>query len=229
LSHAYSLGFALQYAGVLHQSRREARLVQEWAEATIMFSREQGFIQWLEGGMILQGWALVEEGFTEEGIVQLREALAAKRAKGTDLGQVHGLGRLAEVYGKTGQVEEGLRVLAEALAAVQNNNAARYYEAELYRLKGELLLQKAVEQGALLETSLLAEAEACFRQALDVARYQRGKSLELRAAMSLSRLWQQQGKYVEARQMLTEIYGWFTEGFDTLDLQEAKTLLEALP
>ncbi len=228
LSHPYSLGFALHYAAVLHQSRREAQLVREWADATIAHSREQGFIQWLEGGIILRGWALVEQGLVEEGIAQLREALTAKRAKGTDLGQAHGLGRLAEVYGKAGQVEEGLRVLAEALAAVHNNNSARYFEAELYRLKGELLLQQTVRRGVPVEPVLLAEAEACFHQALDVARHQGAKSLELRAVMSLSRLWQQQGKRAAAHQMLAEIYGWFTEGFDTPDLQEAQALLTAL-
>ncbi len=227
LSHAYSLGFALHYAGVLRQSRREAQFVQEWAEATIALSREQGFVQWLEGGMFLRGWALAEQGLAQEGIEQLRESLASKRARGTELAQTHILFRLAEAYGKAGQAEEGLRVLAEALAAV-HRAAERYFEAELYRLKGELLLQQAVRWGAPVEPALLAEAEACFRQALDVARHQGAKSLELRAVMSLSRLWQQQGKRAAAHQMLAELYGWFTEGFDTPDLQEAQALLTAL-
>jgi predicted ATPase len=114
---------------------------------------------------------------------------------------------------------EGLHVLAEALA-VMDTIEERYYEAELYRLKGALLLMHSAEQDA--------EAEACFHQALDVARRQQAKSLELRAAISLSRLWQQQGEWDEARELLTPIYGWFTEGFDTADLQEAKALLKAL-
>jgi len=227
LSHAYSLGFALHYAGVLRQSRREAQFVQEWAEATIALSREQGFVQWLEGGMFLRGWALAEQGLAQEGIEQLRESLASKRARGTELAQTHILFRLAEAYGKAGQAEEGLRVLAEALAA-GHRDAERYFEAELYRLKGELLLQQTVRRGVPVEPALLAEAEACFHQALDVARHQGAKSLELRAVMSLSRLWQQQGKRAAAHQMLAEIYGWFTEGFDTPDLQEAQALLTAL-
>src|SRR5262245_4793013 len=129
------------------------------------------------------------------------------------------LALLAEAYGKAGQGAEGLRVLAEALTMV-NSTGERNYEAELYRLKGELLLQQATEGDS--------EAETCFRQALDIARQQQAKSLELRAAMSLSRLWQRQGKHAEAHELLAPIYGWFTEGFDTADLQEAKGLLKAL-
>jgi predicted ATPase len=120
-------------------------------------------------------------------------------------------------------LEERFAALAEALAIV-NKNGERMVEAELYRLKGELLLQSLV-QGP---QSTVEEAEDCFHKAIDIARHQSAKSLELRAVMSLSRLWQQQGKKEEARQMLADIYGWFTEGFDTKDLQEAKALLEAL-
>jgi predicted ATPase len=124
---------------------------------------------------------------------------------------------LAEAYGKAGKAEEGLSAVAEALTAV-HARANRVCEAELYRLKGELQLTLAMDNAA--------EAETCFHQALEVARRQQAKSLELRAAMSLARLWQQQGKRVEARELLAPIYGWFTEGFDTADLQEAKALLE---
>ena len=118
-----------------------------------------------------------------------------------------------------GQVDTGLRLLAEALAEVERTEE-RVWEAELYRLKGKLLLR----QGTPDEH----QAETCFLQALDVARRQKAKALELRAAMSLSRLWQQQGKRMDARELLAPIYGWFTEGFDTADLQEAKALLEEL-
>jgi predicted ATPase len=164
----------------------------------------------------------------KEGIAQLRQGLDSWLARGNDLGKTHILARLAEAYGKAGQTAEGLGVLGEALAAV-HNNAEHLYEAELYRLKGELLLQSGVRA---LEPedcqSHMAEVETCFRQALDIAHHQQAKSLELRAAISLARLWQARGKRVEAYQMLTEIYGWFTEGFDTPDLQEAKALLAAL-
>ena len=129
------------------------------------------------------------------------------------------LATLAESCGKAGQIDEGLHALEEALQAVQTNEE-RLYEVEVYRLKGELLLQEAPAQQE--------EAEEHFQQALTVARRQQAKYLELRAAMSLARLWQQQGKRAEARELLAELYGWFTEGFDTADLQEAKALLEAL-
>jgi len=130
---------------------------------------------------------------------------------------------LAEAYGRAGQVEEGLNVLAEALAGAPRTGE-RVNEAELHRLRGELTLKSEV-QGS---KSKVEEAEECFRRAMEIARRQSAKSLELRAVMSLARLRQQQGKKDEARQLLAEIYGWFTEGFDTVDLQEAKALLEEL-
>jgi tetratricopeptide (TPR) repeat protein len=228
MSHAYSLAFALHLAGVLHQCRREVQLVQEWAEAEMALSSAQGFPYWSEGGMIRRGWALVQQGAVEEGIEQLRQGLDAWLTRGNNLGKTHVLARLAEAYGEAGQTAEGLGVLAEALAAV-HNNAEHLYEAELYRLKGELLLQSGV-RGLKSEDyqARMAKVEACFRQALDIAHHQQAKALELRATMSLARLCQAQGKQEEACQMLTAIYSWFTEGFDTPDLQEAKALLAAL-
>jgi predicted ATPase len=135
------------------------------------------------------------------------------------------LALLAEVYGKVGQTEEGRSVLAEAMDKVHNTGEC-FYEAELYRLKGELTLKQFGVRGP--ESEVQKEAEACFHRAIDIARRQSAKSLELRAVTSLSRLWQSQGKKDEARQMLAEIYHWFTEGFDTKDLQEAKAMLEKL-
>jgi predicted ATPase len=131
----------------------------------------------------------------------------------------YGLALLAEAYAKVGQREEGLTLLAEALA-VTHDSGERRWDAELYRLNGELLMARSAEDDA--------EAETCFRQALEIARGRQAKSWELRAAMSLSRLWQRQGKRHEARNLLAPIYSWFTEGFDTADLQEAKALLEEL-
>jgi predicted ATPase len=218
-SHANSLGLVLQYCAMVHQARREAQRVQEIAETTIRLAREHGFVQWLAGGLCMRGWALAEQGFVEEGLEQLRQGMATWQTVGTELAKTHVLFRIAEAYGRGGQAEEGLRVLDEALMAV-HKNAEGYCEAEIYRLQGELLLQ----QGGGREK----EAETCLCRGLRVARRQQAKSLELRAAISLSRLWQQQGKRAEAHQILVEIYGWFTEGFETADLQEAKTLLEAL-
>ncbi len=151
--------------------------------------------------------------------MQIRQGLAASQAIGTVRDRPYHLALLAEVSAQVGQTTEGLEALAEALVTLPKSGA-RWWEAELYRLRGELLLQHAVAQPG--------EAEACFQQALAVARRQQAKSLELRAAMSLARLWQHQGKRTEAHQLLAEVYGWFTEGFDTADLQEAKALLEAL-
>ena len=126
---------------------------------------------------------------------------------------------LAEVCDHLGHTEDGLQALAEASTLVEQHEE-RWWEAEIYRLRGVLLLRQPMPQHA--------EAEACFQQALHVARRQEAKALELRTAMSLSRLWQQQGKQAEARELLAPIYGWFTEGFDTADLQEARALLEEL-
>jgi predicted ATPase len=219
LSQPYILASALHFAASLHVWRREAQLVQERAEATIVLSRKHGFIRWLGGGLIRRGWALAELGAVEEGIEQLRQGMAVWQEMGTKQVELQHLAMLAEAYKNAEQTGEGLHVLAKALTIVCTNEE-RYYEAELYRLKGELLLEES--KGQKFE-----EAENSFLQALDVARCQSAKSLELRVVMSLCRLWQKQGKQVEACQMLSEIYGWFTEGFATLDLREAKALLDA--
>ena len=141
LSHPFSLAFALGFAAVLHQLRREEQAAQERAEAVIALSTEQGFPFWLALGTILRGWALAEQGQGEEGIAQIRQGLAAYRATGAEIVRPYFLALLAEAYGKVGQAEEGLSVLAEALALV-DKTGERFYEAELYRLKGELTLQQ---------------------------------------------------------------------------------------
>jgi predicted ATPase len=267
LTHPSTLGYALNWTLYLYPVLQDKQLGRERAEALIALSGEHGFVQWSATGIILRGWALVEQGQVEEGIAQLRHGLTARRAT-TKVAQSYFLALLAEAYEKAGQIEEGLSVLTEALTQV-NKTEERFYEAELYRLKGELTLQQfqvsgckfqvqenqkakacpersrrgkgqkpvlSVAEGAKFTSpqpltpnpQAEAEAEECFWKAIEIARKQQAKSLELRAVMSLSRLWQKQGKKEEARQMLAEIYGWFTEGFDTKDLQEAKALLEEL-
>ena len=139
----------------------------------------------------------------------------------------HFLSMLAEASGLLGQPEGGLAALEEALTLMEQTGE-RYYEAELHRQRGELLLLRAVQSHPARGSRAQHEAEACFQHALDVSRQQQAKSLELRAAMSLARLWQQQDKRAAAYDLLTPIYGWFTEGFDTADLQEARALLEVL-
>jgi DNA-binding winged helix-turn-helix (wHTH) protein/predicted ATPase len=230
LSHPYSLSFALNFAAALHCCCREERLTQERAEAAMALSTEQGFPLWLAMGTILRGWALAERGQGEEGMAQIHQGLAAFQAIGAELGRSAFLALLAEAYGEIGQAEEGLRVLAEALA-VTDKNSERLYEAEIHRLKGELSLQLRqvrTSQSKSKVTNPQSEAEVCFHKAIETARRQQAKALELRAVMSLARLWQRQGKKAAARRMLEEIYGWFTEGFDTADLKEAKDLLGEL-
>jgi predicted ATPase len=218
LSHPFSLAYALDFAALLHQLRQEGQAAQEQAEAAMTLSTEQGFPLWLAIGMILRGGTLAERGQGTEGMAQMRQGLAVFQATGVEAGKPYFLALLAKAYGR-GQAEEGLSVLDEALAAVQKTGE-RWWEAELHRLKGELVLAASAED--------YAEAEAHFHHAIDIARRQQAKSLELRATVSLSRRWQQQGKRDEARELLAPIYGWFTEGFDTADMQEAKALLEGL-
>jgi len=224
-SHAHSLAYALNFAAGFHQLRQEGQVCQERAEAAISLATEQGFPIWGAMGTILRGWALAEQGRAEEGIAELHEGLAFWRAAGAEISLPYFLALLAEAYGKSRQAEKGLKVLAEALA-VAYKTEDRWWEAELYRLKGELLRQNAATKGQRAKAD--AEAAACFLQALNVARRQRAMSLELRAAMSLGQLWRSQGEYAEARRLLVETYRWFTEGFGTADLQRAKMLLGEL-
>ena len=225
--HPFSLGLALFFAAWVHQLRQEGHLTHERAEALIALGAEQRAAVFSAAGTIFRGWALVQrsrepgagQGQMEEGIAQMQQGLAAWRATGAAVFQPSGLALLAAASAQVGQLEEGLTLLAEALA-MTNDRGERRWEAEVYRLKGELLLARSAGHEA--------ETEACFRQALDIAHRQQAKSLELRAAMSLARLWQRQGKRAAAHELLAPIYGWFTEGFDTPDLQEAKALLEEL-
>jgi predicted ATPase len=245
VSSPFDEAVALWATAVLHQWRGNRQQVQEWTEAMVRLSTEQGFAFWLAYGTMLRGWARTEQGQVEEGIAQLEEGLAACRATGTEGGPIRWLPWLAAAYAKAGQAEKGLALLAEASARV-NKTGMRFGEAELYRLKGELTLQSKarlnhvsnkpqarqdkmkVPNAQRLTSEGQSEAEACFLKAIEIARHQQAKSWELRATTSLARHWQQQGKKTEAHQLLTKIYSWFTEGFDTKDLQEAKALLEEL-
>jgi predicted ATPase len=219
LTHPLSLTMALRWAAVLHYLRREVLLTQARAEAAITMAIDQEFPQQVAIATPLRGWALAAQGQGKEGIAQIRQGLAAYRAMGVTMDRPEHLVLLAEASAQVGQTTEGLMTLARALTTLDQSDI-RLWEAELYRLKGELLLQQTVTQAE--------EAAVCFEQALAVARRQQARSWELRAAMSLTRLWQRQGKRIEAHQLLAEVYDWFTEGFDTADLQEAKTLLEEL-
>ncbi|MGE4095848.1 MAG: adenylate/guanylate cyclase domain-containing protein [Candidatus Binatia bacterium] len=221
LAHPYSLAFALGFAARLHQLRRERQRTREQAEATIALCTDRGIPFFLALGTVLQGWALTEGRQTEERIAQIRQGLAGWQATGAEVSTPLYLALLGETYGLGGQTGEGLAVVGQGLA-IANKNEERFYEAELYRLKGELMLQSPVHGS---QFSMQQEAEACFLKAIAVAQKQHAKSWELRAVTSLARLWQQQGKKAEAYDVLSSIYNWFTEGFDTQDLREAKALL----
>jgi adenylate cyclase len=223
LSHPFSLALAHCYAAMLHQFRREPRLVQQQAEAAMTLCTEQGFTYYLAWATILRSWALTAQSAdraNEDAMAQLRQGFADLLATGAGTRETYYRALLAEAAWCRGKREAGQQLLAEAFAAVQRTEE-RCWEAELYRWQGDWLGQDAARPQR-------EGAEANFLRALEVARSQQAKSLELRAAMSLGRLWQVQGKRDDARTLLVPVYHWFTEGFDTADLQEAKALLDAL-
>ena len=234
VSHPNTLAYALNIVSWTCYYRREGQAACALAEEAIALSRTQGFPHWLAMGMWMRGQALIEQGQEEEGTAQLQEGLSAYQATGALLGtRGCGLAEVARGYGQQGQIEEGLRKVVEALEGL---NQVRHYEAELYRLKGELTLQQLKVQSSKFKVenpqstfhNPQSEAEVCFLKAIEVAQKQQAKSWELRASTSLAHLWRQQGKKAEAHKLLSEIYNWFTEGFDTKDLQEAKELLAEL-
>jgi predicted ATPase len=195
----------------------------EHAEAVATLSQKQGFTLTGTWGTILRCAALAELGHGESQVRVASEAMANLRNSGTELSMPCLLAMLAEIHGRADQTDDALSVLGDAIE-MSTRRGERWYEAELHRLKGEMTLQSCDENPAAVQR----EAEDCFEKALEIARDQSAKSWELRAATSLARLWQQQGKKTEAHRLLSHTYNWFTEGFDTKDLQDAKALLEAL-
>jgi predicted ATPase len=220
LGQPNTLALALHFGAILRQYRRETPGVRENAEATTAIAIEHGFTFWHAASQIMHGWVEVEQGAGASGVAHLREGLGAYAATGGATYRTYFLALLAEALGREGQYEEGLAVLAEAQEQADATGEG-FHRAELHRLQGELLRRQPA-------ASSDREAEVCFRQALDMARRQEVRSLELRAAMSLTRLCHKQGRQAEARPLLAACYGWFTEGFDTPDLQEAKVLLDQI-
>jgi predicted ATPase len=218
--HLYSLASAQSQTAWIHQCRQEYTLTRQWAEATIALATKQGFSYRAAVGRVLRGWALAAQGQGQEGLAELREGLAHCLAAGAKIDHPYFLALLAEACSRGARVEEGLQVLDEALALVRDSRRF-FYEAELYRLRGVLLLQAGVGDA-------LHDAEACYREALEVSRRQQARSLELRAAISLSHLWREQNKVAEARSLLAKALGWFQEGFTTGDFRAASALLAAL-
>jgi len=230
VNHPLSLAHALNFSAWLYQARKEPQAVQLCIETVITLLGEEGSSYRLAQARILRGWAQVEQEQVTEGIILIQQGLSTWKATGAKALLPYYLA-LAEAYHKAGNTVAGLDALTSAMEHV-NKTEERWYEAELYRLKGELMLPKfqvsSSPQPLIPSTQAEAEAEACFQKAIDIARQQEAKSLELRATASLARLWQQQGKQREAHTSLSTIYNWFTEGFETADLQEAKVLLAQL-
>jgi len=217
LAHPFTTAYALSMSALVHRFYGKVLECRELAEVSNALCTEHRIPYWFAWGPILRGWALTEQGQRPEGKKQLRQGLAAYSATGAEIGRPVFLGLLAEAYLKGRQATKGLAVVAEALDMVHRTGDS-FGEPELHRIKGELL--------SALSSNSYPEAESCFRQALDVSRRQNAKSFELRAAMSLSRLWQKQGREAEARDLLGSVYGWFTDGFDSPDLVEAGMMLD---
>jgi predicted ATPase len=217
--HPTSHALALYFSMMVQQYCREPPAVQQGAEAITAIATEHGLSLWLANGLIMRGWALAEQGACAVGIAMLRQGMTDWAATGAETHRTFFLGLLAEALGRGGQIEEGLSVLTEALTMMHGTGTV-FHAAELHRLRGEFLLRQ--------DAAAHREAEACFHEALSIARRQQAKSLELRAAMSLARLYRKLNREAEARPMLAECYGWFTEGFTTHDLQEARTVLAEL-
>lgn len=219
LNHAFSLNHALIYNCFVHTCRKEYTIVQKYAERSMKIAIENDFQQRLAASMVMLNWVSVLQEGGKENINKFCESITTARAMGLKLMNAMYLVLLAEAYLINEQIAEGLTVIEEAKAMIEEYGV-RCFEAELYRIKAELIMFRS--------SSDRYEAESNLQKAIAIARHQHTKSLELRAAMSLSRLWKEQGKKEEARCLLSEIYGWFTEGFDTADLKEAKVLLEEL-
>jgi predicted ATPase len=230
LAHPFSLVTYHEACCHVAYNRWEPQVVAEHAEAMVALATEHGFPQRLAIGQICRGWALAQQRQATDGIEQIRRGLATYQALGVTRMVPYFFSFLAEATGRGRQISEGLAAITEALELTQRTGE-RFHEAELYRLKGELLLKQfgVRSRGKSKQVrSSESEVEECFHKAIEIARRQSAKLYELRAAVSLGRLWQRQGKRSEAHKLLRDIYGWFTEGFDTKDLQEAKALLEEL-
>jgi predicted ATPase len=219
LEHPPSLAYAQLFSALLTQFRRDAAATQAHINTLMTATTARDFVFRLGQGHLLQGWALAMQEDADAGITLIRQGFTMTEGMGLKLYRPYFLALLAEAYGQAGQPESGLTVLEEALTLVEATDE-RWWEAEVYRLKGELLLR--------LPHPDLPQATACVSQALNVARQQQARALELRTALSLTRLWQQQNQGDQARQLLTAVSRWFTEGFETPDLQEAQALLQDL-
>jgi adenylate cyclase len=219
-AHPHDLAGALHYANVFDELRRDGQAVEARADALLAIAREQGYPIWLGFGHLMKGWARADQGQVETGLAELRLGVEALRRTGLRTGWPYYLALMVRACGSLGDVDEALRIQADAIEA--GRVAGEHcWDAELWRLKGDLLRRRAPSDDA--------EAEACFRRAIETARAQQARSWELRAATSLSRLLAERGTHHQAREALADSYGGFTEGFDTADLRDARAWLDARP
>jgi predicted ATPase len=219
LSHPFSLAFAEYFLGFLYQRRDEPAPAEGTGDELLTHSLEHGLTDWLAWATILRGWAIARLGRSAEGIERIKEGLAASGLAGAALNLPYFLTLLAEALSQANRVDEALNALKDALLTAERNED-RHYESGIYRLRGELLLRRDGPNSA--------EARQSLNCAVAIARKQGARSLELRATTSLVRLLVKQGRRDEAHAMLAKIYNWFTEGFDTADLREARALLQEL-
>jgi predicted ATPase len=219
LHHPHTLAFSLNYAALVHQLARSERSHRAFLDELILVATEHRFPQWLACADVMRGYALGVRGETAEGLALIGKGLAEHSAMGASWNQPYYLALLALTNDRAGRTDEAIGLLDTAIEIVERTGE-RWFEAELRRLQGEWHVAHRQD--------VCVKAEASFRRAIDVAQNQQAKMWELRASTSLARLWRDQGKRTEARDLLAPIYGWFTEGFDTLDLKEAKALLEDL-
>jgi predicted ATPase len=216
-SHFFSKALAAAYAAMLMQFLGDASAAKQQADVAITLCAEHRFPYYLAWARVIRGWALAKEGCEDKGIMEMREGLAALRATDAGLRRPYYLGILAETLGAAGQVEEASDLVASA-RAVAAEHGEQVFSAELHRIEGDLLARRSRSEAS----------ESSFSQALAIARSQKARSTELRAATGLARLWHDQGRAGEARDLLTPVYGWFSEGFDWPDLRDAKALLHEL-
>jgi predicted ATPase len=217
LSHVQTIVGELPLGGIINQLCGDVVAVHEIAESLTSLSTEHGFPQWLAFGNILNAWVLAQNR-GESPSARLRRAINEYRAAYEQY-VPYFLTLLAAIQSRYGELTEGLDTVASALG-LTGERGSRLLDPELLRLKGELLIAR--------DPRAKADAEVAFCQAMDIAQRQNSKSWELRAAMSMARLWRDQGKQNEAHELLASVYGWFTEGFDTLDLKQAEALLDEL-
>jgi predicted ATPase len=224
LNHANTLGYVLAHACLVYQLRRDVDNVAASVQTLVDLCQQHSLPLWLGIAASLEGWVMLERGQVAAGVARIREGYVGLQATGSRLFLPHLSGWLAEGHAALGQMTEALNLIDAGLEFV-DQTGERWWEAELYRIKGELLIK---DEGRTLQIKEEESAEACLLKSIDAARRQEAKSLELRSTVSLARLWHARGKREQAHQILAEMYGWFTEGFETVDLWEAKALLDTV-